>query len=280
LEVHVQLYRDQIVFVIGGSEGIGKETAKALVLAGAHVHIFSRSRQKLDMALSELQALRLQPSQRIQADALDVTQERETLEVLNAAVALHGVPRFVINCAGYARPGYIDELDAEHFRGMMDLNYFGAVHVCKAMIPHFRKAGGGHLVNTSSIAGFVGLFGYTGYCASKYAIIGFSDALRSELEQYRIRVSVLCPPNTRTPGLVEENRFKPAEVLKVEEKAKTMDAKAVARVLLKSLPRNKFLIVPSLDGKLALCLSRIAPAILRSFTKRPVTAPPSKTFKV
>jgi 3-dehydrosphinganine reductase len=127
----------------------------------------------------------------------------------------------------------------------------------------------GHIVNTSSMAGFIGLFGYTGYCASKYAVVGFSEALRRELKPYGIRVSVLCPPNTRTPGLEEENKFKPAAVLKTEEKAKPVDPDFVAKGLLKALPKNEFMIVPTFDGKLAYTLSRHAPSILNQFVKRP-----------
>src|SRR6185437_4120522 len=127
-----------------------------------------------------------------------------------------------------------------------------------------------HIINTSSLAGFMGLFGYTGYCASKYAVVGFSQALLSELKPYGIAVSVLCPPNTKTPGLERENQFKPPEVLKMEEKAKVVTAEEVSQTLMKSLPKRKFWIIPTFDGSLALYLSRFAPKILDQFTKRPM----------
>jgi len=265
-------HQGKLALVTGGSEGIGKEVAKEFVRSGANVIVLSRSAQKLATALSELKALQSAANQIISTETLDVTNAEETERTLNQLISKHGTPDFVINCAGYARPGYIQDLSLDHFRKMMELNYFGIVNVCKTVVPALVKARRGTIVNTSSMAGFIGLFGYTGYCASKYAVVGFSEALRRELEPYGVRVSVLCPPNTRTPGLEEENKYKPAEVLKTEEKAKPVDPDYVARELLKKLPKNEFIIVPTFDGKLAYSLSRFAPSILHRFVKRPKEA--------
>ena len=261
-------YQHTLVFVLGGSEGIGKAIATAFLTRGAHALIFSRSHDKLHAALTDLAALRIHPHQKILAHPLDVTDERQTDAVLHTMIATHGTPDYVINCAGYARPGYLPDLALDHYRAMMELNYFGTVHVCKAVVPPMMAARKGSIVNTASIAGFLGLFGYTGYCASKYAVVGFSEALRRELEPYGIRVSVLCPPNTRTPGLEKENKHKPAEVLHTEEKVHTVDPEWVARGLLKGLARNTFYIIPTWDGTLAHVLSRFTPRLLHQFVKR------------
>jgi 3-dehydrosphinganine reductase len=264
----VKHYQHTLVFVIGGSEGIGKAIAKAFLTRGAHVLIFSRSHDKLHAALTDLEALRTHPHQTLLAHPLDVTEERQTDAVMHTMIAAHGTPDYVINCAGYARPGFLPDLSLDHYRAMMELNYFGTVHVCKAVVPPMMHAGKGHIVNTASIAGLLGLFGYTGYCASKYAVVGFSEALRRELEPYGVHVSVLCPPNTRTPGLEEENKHKPAEVLHTEEKVRTVDLEWVARGLLKGLAHNRFCIIPTWDGTLAHVLSRFTPRLLHQFVKR------------
>jgi 3-dehydrosphinganine reductase len=264
----VKTYQHTLVFVIGGSEGIGKAIATAFLTRGAHVLIFSRSPDKLHAALTALEALRTHPHQTLRAHPLDVTDERQTDAVLHTMIAAHGTPDYVMNCAGYARPGYLPDLALDHYRAMMELNYFGTVHVCKAVAPPMMHARKGHIVNTASIAGFMGLFGYTGYCASKYAVVGFSEALRRELEPYGVHVSVLCPPNTRTPGLEEENKHKPREVLQTEEKVRTVDPDWVAHGLLKGLARNTFCIIPTWDGKLAHVLSRLTPRLLHQLVKR------------
>jgi 3-dehydrosphinganine reductase len=265
----MKTYKSKLVFVTGGSEGIGKEVSKAFVAGGAHVVALSRSIIKLKRALAEFEKCRVSPDQKIIIAALDVTKADEVDDVLGTLVKEYGVPDYIINCAGYARPGYIQDLEIDHFHKMMDLNYFGIVNVCKALIPSLISEKKGYIVNTSSMAGFIGLFGYTGYCASKYAVVGFSEALKRELLPYGINVSVLCPPNTKTPGLAEENKFKPAEVLKTEEKAKPVEAELVAKELLKALSKKSFMIVPSFDGKIAYKLSRFAPGVLSNFVKRP-----------
>ena len=115
----------------------------------------------------------------------------------------------------------------------------------------------------------MGLFGYTGYCASKYAVVGFSEALRREVRPFGLKVCLLCPPNTDTPGLARENLTKPPEVLAQEENVKTVSPEFVAKKLLQALPRGKNLVIPTFDGWLAYYLSRYAPFILEQFIKRP-----------
>ncbi len=261
-------FDEKFALITGGSEGIGKECAKELFKQGASVAILSRSAEKLEIARKEIELLRTKSEQKLETFTLDVTQFEDCQKVLAKILDSMGTPDYVINCAGYARPGYIDQLEMDHFRQMMDLNYFGIVHICKILAPVLANAKKGHIINTSSIAGFIGLFGYTGYCASKYAVVGFSEALRRELEPSKVKVSVLCPPNTRTPGLTEENKFKPKEVLAAEEKAKSVNPEEVAKALIKKLDRFDFMIVPTIDGGLAYLLSRFAPSLLHQFVKR------------
>jgi len=261
-------YTNKLAWVTGASEGIGKAIAQAFVRAGAHVIIYARSPDKLAVALQELQPLRVHSAQKALAHPLDVVDTQWVATLVSVHIQEHGVPDFVVNCAGFARPGYLQDLTLDHYHAMMDLNYFGIVNVCKALVPALVQAQRGYLVNTASIAGFIGLFGYTGYCASKYAVVGFSEALRRELAPYHISVSVLCPPNTRTPGLRQENQYKPPEVLATEEKVKPVEPEFVARQLLKALPTKKFMIIPTFDGALAYRLSRYAPALLHHFVKR------------
>lgn len=118
------------------------------------------------------------------------------------------------------------------------------------------------------MCGFLGLFGYTGYCASKFAVVGFSEALRREMKPHHIQVSVLCPPNTKTPGLESENKIKPKEVLETEEKAKVVGPDEVSKVTLRDFAKDKFMIVPTFDGSLAYYLNRFSPKIIDQFVKR------------
>ncbi|WP_396048011.1 SDR family NAD(P)-dependent oxidoreductase [Aeromicrobium sp. UC242_57] len=114
------------------------------------------------------------------------------------------------------------------------------------------------------------MFGYTVYSATKFGVIGFSEALRREVEPYGVRVLVLCPPNTLTPGFATENLYKPAEVLAAEEKASTMTADEVADDLLRALRRRRgFLVVPGRGNRFAAFAIRHLPRGVDREPRRP-----------
>jgi 3-dehydrosphinganine reductase len=253
-------YRDKLAWVFGGSQGIGLAIGEELVKQGCRVRLWARRTELLEKEAG-----------RIGSDwtSLDVSDYTATETAIEAALKSDGTPQFVFNCAGLALPGYLLDLSAEDIATMNQVNYLGTAYVCKAVLPALVKQRGGHIINVSSLGGVMGLFGYTGYCGSKYAVMGFSEALRREVSGYGIRVSALCPPNTRTPGLDQENLRKPPEVLAQEEKVQVLEAAQVAKYLLKALPSNPFTVIPSFDGRLAHLLSRWAPGILNLFLKRP-----------
>ena len=124
------------------------------------------------------------------ADVTDLAQVQSAQQHIQREA---GVPDLLINCAGGAHPGYVQELPLEVFHEMMDLNYFGTVHMVKAWLPAMLERGSGHIVNVSSVAGFLGAFGYSAYGPSKYAVRGFSDVLRLEVKPLGLRVSVVFP---------------------------------------------------------------------------------------
>jgi len=124
------------------------------------------------------------------------------------------------------------------------------------------KTQGGYIVNVSSIAGIIGVFGLTDYCASKFAIIGFSEALRSELMPHNIMVSVLCPPDTDTPALEVENRTKPIETHAISENAGLMQPEEVAKALVKGIQKKQSLIIPGIEGKFSCLVKRLAPNLV------------------
>ena len=113
----------------------------------------------------------------------------------------------LINSAGVVHPGEFTNLDLEKFHWMMNTNFFGTVNTIKLFLPLMQS--GAHIVNISSMAGILGVYGYTAYGASKFAVRGFSDALRSELKMQGIHLSIVFPPDTDTPQLSYENQFKP-----------------------------------------------------------------------
>lgn len=246
-------------FVVGGSEGIGLEIARQLAAAGTDVVVLSRSQTKLDAARTVIG--------RCTTATLDVTEADGTRRVLDD-LARDAVPDLVVNTAGFARAAWLTEVADDDARAMVETNYLGTVHVCRAVVPHLVAAGRGTIVTTSSMAGVTGVPGYTLYGATKFAVRGFSEALRRELHPTGVRVTVLCPPNTRTPGFDEENRTKPPEVLALEEKVRTLDPADVAAALLRALPRNPPLVLADRSSRTAGLAVRLAPRLVERSLRR------------
>jgi 3-dehydrosphinganine reductase len=121
----------------------------------------------------------------------------------------------------------------------------------------------GAVCNVSSMAGVIGIYGYTAYAASKFAIIGFSQCLRAELWPHGVRVSVVCPPDTDTPQLEFENRYKPKETRAIAGNVKTMTAEAVAASMLAGMAAGTFEIIPGMDGQVSALAQRLVPGVVR-----------------
>ena len=247
--------------ITGGSSGIGRATARLLTRHGAHVSIVARRQELLDETLAELEDWRGSQAQRLRAHAADVADWEQTQEAIAALTADGYPPDILINAAGVSRPGYFEELSPEIFRHLMDVDFFGTLYPIKAVLPSMIERHSGHIVTFSSIAGFVGVFGYTAYSAPKFAVRGLSDALRQEMKLYGIYVSTVFPPNTDTPGLEYENRFKPPETHRVEGQAKTLSADQVAQAVVRGIERRKAYILPGLDTRFYFLLANGAVAI-------------------
>jgi len=165
------------VIVTGGSQGIGAAVARAARARGAAVSVIARGEEQL----------------------------LATAEPIGAAWA----------CAGTALPGRFLDVPIDEFESQMRLNYLGAVHAARAVLPGMVSRGRGHLVLTSSTAGVVGVVGYSGYGPTKAAVHQLAHCLRYEVEPAGVTVAVLYPPDTDTPGFAAENTRKPPETAAV-----------------------------------------------------------------
>lgn len=243
--------------ITGGSSGIGLALAKILASEGVNVCILARDKQRLAQALQEINALTIRSGQKITTLSCDIRDYPALEKSLNDWLKENELPDLVINSAGVTYPGYFQDLDIEIFHWLMDINYYGTLHVCKFFAKGMIERGTGTIINISSQAGFFGIIGYTGYSASKFAVRGLSDALRSELKPLGIQVSVVFPPDTETPQLAFEEPLKPFETRELAGTLHPMSAEAVAQAILKQARKGKYVINPSLDGKFLFLLMRI-----------------------
>lgn len=243
--------------ITGGSSGIGLALAKQLASEGADICLLARDLEKLENAQKEIQTLTTRDGQKITTLSCDIVDNTALTAALDNWLSENEPPDLVINSAGVTYPGYFQELDIEIFHWLMEINYYGTLHICKYFVPGMVARGSGTIVNISSQAGFFGIIGYTGYSASKFAVRGFSDALRSELKPLGVQVSVVFPPDTDTPQLAFEDPLKPFETRELAGTMKAMSAEAVAQSILKSAHKGKYVIIPGTEGKFLFHLMRV-----------------------
>ena len=184
------------VLITGGSEGIGLALAEQCGRRGAAVSIVARSQSKLDRAAAHLKRLSIECA----TASADVADSDALLTAIAHLEERTAPVDIVVACAGYAIPGYVESQSADEYRREMEVNYLGTVHAVKAVLDGMLERGAGHVVAISSTAGLLGVFGYTAYCPTKYAVRGFADALRAEVAGRGINVSIVYPPDTDTPG--------------------------------------------------------------------------------
>lgn len=254
------------VIITGGSSGIGKATAQLLASLGANISIVARTPDKLEAAKNEIEMSRLHSEQRVITIPADVADKAQAEEAIIEATNQMGIPNILINAAGIAHPGYFSDLPLDVFEQTIAVNYFGTIYTIKAALPLMRhQEQNSNIVLISSGAGLIGIYGYTAYSPSKFAIRGLAESLRGELKPLGIRVSVVYPPDTDTPQLVEEKKTKPLETHLITSTAKIWTAEGVAQVIVNGITKGAFVITPGLEMTLLERLHSLLSPMLNSY---------------
>lgn len=261
--MRVDLYfKGKNVVITGGSSGIGKSAGKLLASYGANVFILARRKELLLAAQEEISKSAAHDWQKFGWYSVAVQDYTGVKEIMDKIAADFGPPHVLINSAAIARPGYVQELPLEVFQNTLNIDYLGTVNAVKAVIPFMMERREGHITNIGSVAGLIGVFGYTAYSGAKFAVTGFSQSLRAELKPYNVYVSLLCPPDTDTPQLEEENKFKPEETRAITKTAKRMSPEDVAKSMAQGMARKKFMILPNFESRIIYRLSCFFPALV------------------
>lgn len=248
------------VIITGGSSGIGLSFAKKIASWGAEVTLVARRADVLAEAKREVESAASRAT--VRTLSLDVAKEDDVVRVMPGHLEAHGAD-MLVNNAGVVMPGRFLELPSSQFRQMMDVNYFGSVYMAKAVLPHLVERRTGHLLNVSSLAGVMGIYGYTAYAASKFALVGLSQALRAEMWPHGVRVGVCLPPDTDTPQLAFENQHKPAETKAIAGTVKTLSPEAVATAMAEGMARNTFEIYPDMASRMVALGQGVLPGVAR-----------------
>ncbi|XP_005103655.1 3-ketodihydrosphingosine reductase [Aplysia californica] len=237
------------VMITGGSSGIGKALACQAVRTGARVTLVARDQVKLDQAQSEVALLAPGEEKIVQTVSVDLSADYDSVKKkFEESQVTFGPVDVLINCAGTASPGRFDEVPLSDFKKMIDINYMSTVHATRAILPGMKERGLGRIVFVSSQAGQTGLFGFSAYSASKYALRGLAESLQMEVKPYNVHLTLAFPPDTNTPGFAEEQKSKPEETRLISETSGLFSADNVANIILADTVRGRFFSSMGLDG--------------------------------
>jgi NAD(P)-dependent dehydrogenase (short-subunit alcohol dehydrogenase family) len=192
-------------FVTGGASGIGFALGRALAAAGMKVMLADIETEALAAAVKSLHDV----GPDVRGVTCDVADPLSVERAARASYDAFGNIHVVCNNAGVAASGGIDNISLDNWRWVLDVNLMGVLHGIRTFLPHIRAHGeGGHIVNTASMAGLSGGLGFSPYVASKFAVVGMSEGLATQLRPLGIGVTVLCPGYVRT-GIGESGRNRP-----------------------------------------------------------------------
>ena len=192
------LLNDKVAIVTGGSRGIGRAVAAALVADGASVAITGTDDARLNEAHDALTASGSGLTDRVMVSRTDVRREREVDALMTAAVSRFGGVDILINNAGIGDFAEVAAMTSDQWHRVIDTNLTGVFYCSHAAIPHLKARGGGWIINVSSLAGKNPFVGGAAYCASKAGLNAFAEALMLEVRHEGIRVSTVMPGSVRT----------------------------------------------------------------------------------
>ncbi len=247
--------RDKVVIITGGSSGIGKAMAEVFGKNGSKVLITGRNKADLDATVNELQ----QKGITIEGFANDVSVEDDNKKMAQEAMRLYGRIDVLINNAGISMRALFEEVEMSVVKKVMDINFYGVLYATQACISEIIK-NKGSVVGISSIAGYRGLPARTGYSASKFALNGFLEVLRTEMLYKGVHVLTACPgftaSNIRKRALTKDGTAQ-GESPRAEEKM--MTAEECAQHIYNATVHRKNSLILTTQGKLAVWMNKLFP---------------------
>jgi short-subunit dehydrogenase len=250
--------------VTGAASGIGRALAIELAARGADLALADRDEAGLASAAAEIGS-----KVKVSTHRLDVSEPAQIAAFAQAAIAAHPNLNIVVNNAGVALLGQFHEIDQAQMDWLFNINFWGVVHGCRAFLPHLAQKSEAHIVNLSSIFGIVAPPGQTAYAAAKFAVRGFSESLRHELQLAKspVRVSVVHPGgvttniarNSRQGSGVTDNTRRVEAIERFDRITRTTP-KDAALTIIDGIERNKPRILIGGDARMMDILQRLRPA--------------------
>jgi dehydrogenase/reductase SDR family protein 7B len=250
--------KDKVVIITGASSGIGKALGEEFGNRGAKVVIAARDIVKLNLFAKELE----KKNYNILAIQADISIEDDCKKLITETIKKYGSIDILVNNAGISMRALFEDVDLKVIKQLMDTNFWGTVYCTKFALPYLLESKGS-VVGVSSIAGYKGLPGRTGYSASKFAMQGFLETLRIENLKKGLHVLIACPgftaSNIRNTALAKDGSMQGESPL---DEGKLMTSETVAKYIIDAIEKRKHRIVLTTQGKLIVLLNKFFPKMM------------------
>jgi short-subunit dehydrogenase len=267
--------KDKVVIITGATSGIGKALAYECAARRAKLVISGRNNEKLMQIAEDL----LKTGVQVLAVKADVSVEAYCKELINNTIAEYGTIDVLINNAGISMRALFEDVDLSVLRRLMDTNFWGTVYCTKFALPYLLKSKGS-LVGISSIAGYKGLPGRTGYSSSKFAIQGLLEVIRIENRKKGLHVLVAAPgftaSNIRNVALAKDGSQQGETPL---DESKLMPAETVAKKIVDAIEKRKRTLILTTQGKMTVLLNKFVPSFMDKMVYNHMAKEPDSPFK-
>lgn len=245
-------YSGKVVVITGASSGIGKESAIKFAKLQARVVLVSRNKEKLEEVAKELSKFQTQTL----VCVCDISQKDEVSRMASQVLEKFGTVDILVNNAGFGIYGNFNDLTVEEVESQMATNYFGMMYCTKAFLPKMLEKKSGHIVNVASVAASFGIPAMAAYCASKFAMLGFSEALYHELRGSGVGITVVSPIMVRT------NFFDNGSFKRMPRYTMALGASTVADAVLRAASSPRLEIVTPQIVRIAIWFKQTLPYLI------------------
>jgi len=267
--------KDKVVIITGASSGIGKALSFEMAARGARVVIAARSKDKLKEIETELKGR----GASVIAIPTDVSLEEDCRRLVAETVQYFGRIDVLINNAGISMRALFQQSGLDVIRRLMEVNFWGTIYCTKFALPYLMQSKGS-VVGVSSIAGYKGLPGRSGYSASKFAIQGFLETLRIENRKTGLHVLIACPhftsSNIRNSALASDGTIQGESP---RDENTMMKPEDVAKKIANAIVKRKQILVMTLQGKLIVLLNKLLPFMMDRIVYNQLAKEPDSPFK-
>ncbi len=276
-------FKDKVVLVTGAASGIGRATALEFARQGSHIIIADIDEKGIAATADEITSL----GREVLAVKTDVSRKDEIEALVRKSLEKFGHVDILINNAGVGMTAEIRDMDIQDWEWIMGINLWGAIYTLHYLLPHMTGRGSGHIINVASAVGLVSFVPIqAAYTITKFALVGLSDVLRTELHRFGIGVTAVCPGSVKT-NLFQTSKYKgfKKEVLMTVPDFMFASPEKVARKIVRAVKRDQAVVIITALAKLIYLIKRISPALsrqvssmnMKQFLKHKIEIPESKS---